>query len=189
MYDNILEQTKKDLDMLISTGSSIQRYAKLFTLILRLRMLCDQGLFCKGLSPPPRPVHVPQAWRPTELELGDDLGCDFCRNEESLDLMKDLAFCQSCSRVLPHLNSEGPGSMSESLPPLALRPPPSPYPSNELTGDIRSLARSQQSFGEANVSAEEYPTKLSAVVKNLRDSIPHSQRSVKLLVTLGYPLV
>jgi hypothetical protein len=189
IYDKILGNTKKELDMLASTSSSIQKYAKLFTLILRLRMFCDQGRFCNGLSSRPCPVDMPQAWCPTEFELGDDLGCDFCRNEESLDLIKDRAFCPSCSRVLPYLNSQGPGSMSESLPPLKLCSPQSSYPSNESRGVIRTLARPQQSVLEADMSAKEYPTKLSAVAKNLRENIVHSKRSVKTLVTLCLPLV
>jgi hypothetical protein len=188
IYDNILENAKKELDMLVSTSSSVQKYAKLFTLILRLRMFCNQGRLCNGLSFPPCPVDMPQAWCPTELELGDDLGCDFCRNEESLDLIKDLAFCPSCSRVLPYLNSQGPGSMSESLPPLKLCSPQSSYPSNEPRG-VQTLAQSQQSFLESDMSAKEYPTKLSAVAKSLRDNILHSKRSVKTLATLDFRLV
>ena len=178
VYDKFLEQTKVELDTLVSTSSSIQKYTKLFTLILRLRILCDQGHFYKGLGSPPCPGDMPQARNSPEIELGDDLGCDLCRNEESLDLMKDLAFCPSCSRVLLYLNSEGPGSISESLLPLKSCPPESSYPRSEPNGIIRSLALSPQSFWTEEVSAKEYPTKLAAVAKNLRDNIPHSKKYV-----------
>ena len=188
MYDNILEQTKKDLDMLVSS-SSIQKYAKLFTLILRLRMLCDQGHFCRGLSSPQYSIDMPQAWCATESELGDDVGCDFCRSEESLDLIKDLAFCPSCSRVLQDLNLESSGSMSESLSPITVDSSQSSYSSNKPPGIIQSLTQSQQSFLEADATAKEYPTKLSAVAKNIRNNVLHSKRSVETLVTLGFPLV
>jgi SNF2-related domain len=177
-YDKFLEQTHKELDMLVSKSSSLQKYTKLFTLILRLRMLCDQGHFCKGISSLLCPLDMPQTWYPTELKLSDDLGCDLCQNEESIDLMKDLAFCPSCSQILTYLNPEGPGSISESVPPLKPYPPQSSYHSNEPAGVIRLLARSQQSFLAAEVSAEEYPTKLVAVAKRLQDNIPRSKRSV-----------
>jgi len=189
IYNKILEKTKRELDMLVSTSSSIQKYTKLFTLTLRLRILCDQGHFCEELSSPPCPVGMSQAWGPTELELGDELGCDLCRNEECLDLMKDIAFCPSCSRVLPYLSAEGPGSMSENLAPVKLCSPQSSYPSHEPTGVIRSLARSQQSVLAAEVSAKEYPTKLSAIAKNLRHSIAHSKRSVEQISHSWFPLV
>lgn len=55
IYDNTMEQIKKELDMLVSTNSLIPKYTKLFTLILRLRMLCDQRHFYKGLSPTQSP--------------------------------------------------------------------------------------------------------------------------------------
>jgi len=188
-YDKILEQTKKDLDTHVSGGSSIQKYAILFTLILRLRMFCDQGHFCKGFGSPPCPADAPRGLSPTEFEIGDDLGCDSCRNEESLDLMKDLAFCPSCSRVLPYLNSKDVGKLSQDLSPLTLCTPQSSYPSNKPAGITWSLPWSQQSLLGLDMSAKEYPTKLSAVAKTLRDNIRDSKRSVETLVTLRFPLV
>lgn len=188
IYDKILEQTKKDMDMLVNTNSFTKRYMKLFTLILRLRMFCDQGHFSKGLDPQLCSGDVSQAWYPTEFEPADDLCCDSCRNEESLDLMKDLAFCSGCARVLPYLNSKSPESMSESLPPSGLCSPQSSYLNNEPAGVIRSGAYSQQSFLAADVSAKGYPTKLSAVARNLQESSPHSKRFVEKLSTLAFPL-
>jgi hypothetical protein len=177
-YDKILEQNKKDLDTHVSSSSSIQKYAILFTLILRLRMFCDQGHCCKGFSSPPYPVDVSGAWFPTEFEIGDYLGCDSCRNEESLDLMKDLAFCPSCSRVLPYQNSKDASDLSKDLSPSTLCTPQSSYPSNKPAGFISSLPRSQQSLLQVDMSAKEYSTKLAAVAKTLRDNIRDSKRSV-----------
>jgi hypothetical protein len=181
LYDKILEQSKKDMDMLVSTGSSVQKYTKLFTVILRLRMLCDLGNFCEGLSSLLSPIDMPQARSPSDLELDSDLGCDFCQKEESIDLMKDLIFCPNCSRLLPWFNTEDPDSSSKSLRPTKLCSPQSSYLSNESSGIIQASARLQQSCLEAGISAKGYPTKLIEVVKNLGDNIYHSKRSAKYI--------
>jgi hypothetical protein len=185
LYDMILKQAEMEMDMLVSTSSCIQNYTKLFTVILRLRMLCDLGQFCKGLGSSSYSVDMPQAWSATDLEPGSDLGCDFCQKGESLDLMKDLIFCPSCSRVLPYINPEAPDSMPESLGATELCSLPSSHLSNEPSGVIRSAAWSQQSFLEAGSSADGYPTKLLAVAKNLQDNIYRSKRSVYTSVALG----
>jgi hypothetical protein len=167
LYDKILKQAEMEMDMLVSTSSCVQSYTKLFTVILRLRMLCNLGQFCKGLG------------------SVADLGCDFCQKGESLDLMKDLIFCHSCSRVLPYINPEAPDSMPDSLGATELCSLPSSHLSNEQSNVIRSTAWSQQSFLEAGISAGGYPTKLLAVAKSLQENIYRSKRSVYISVALG----
>jgi hypothetical protein len=173
--------------MLVSTSSCIQKYTKLFTIILSLRMLCDLGNFYKGLGSSQSSMDISQAWSPTDFDLGSDLDCDFCQKEESLDLMKDLTFCPSCSRLLQSI-SEAPNSMLEIPRPTKFCSPQSSHLSNEPSGVIQSLARSQRSFLEAGMSDEGCSTKLLAVAKNLRDNIHHSKRSVNTSFTLGSQL-
>lgn len=101
--------------MLVSNN---QKSTKLFTVNLNLRMLCDQGRFCKIL---------PQSWCPAEFKHGDDVSCHLCCNEAP-DFMKDLAICPSCSK---RLEPEGQDNIAASLPPLD---PYSPYSNCEPTG-------------------------------------------------------
>ena len=181
LCDKILEQAKMDIDMLVSTSSSIQNYTKLFTVVLRLRMLCNLGQFCKGLGSSPYSVDMPQTWPPIDFEPGSDLGCDFCQNEESLDLIKDHTFCPSCSRVLPNIASAASDGILECPRPTEICSPQTPHLSNEPGGVTRPPAiRSEQSFLEVGMSAEGYPTKLLAVAQNLRDNISCSKRSVHI---------
>jgi SNF2-related domain len=179
LYHKFLEQTKSHMDMLVSTGSCFQEFTKLFTIVLRLRMLCNLGKFCKGLDSQPFPMAATQTCFPADLQICGDLGCDLCEQEESMGLMKGLTFCPGCSRPLFSINLPGPNCISETLRLSKLSSPQFSYLSNEPSEAIRSLATSQQSFLEAGVSAEGYPTKLFAVAKNLRDNISHSKRSVK----------
>jgi hypothetical protein len=179
LYHKILEQTKSHMDMLVSTSSYFPEFTKLFTVILRLRMLCNLGQFCKGPGSQPFPMATTQACFSADFQICSDIGCDLCEQEESLELMKGLTFCPSCSRPLFSINPPGPNCMSETLRSSKVSSPQFSYLSNEPSEVIRSLATSQQSFLESGVSAEDYPTKLFAVAKNLRDNIHHSKRSVK----------
>lgn len=180
LYHKILEQTKSHMDMLVSTSSCLAEFTKLFTVILRLRMLCNLGQFCKGLGSQPPSMATTQAYFPADFQICSDLGCDLCEQEESLELMKGLKFCPSCSRPLFSSDPPGPNCISETLRSSNLSSPQFSYLSNEPSEVIQSLATSQQLFLEAGVSVEGYPTKLLAVAKNLRDNINHSKRSVKI---------
>jgi hypothetical protein len=162
--------------MLVSTGSTIQRYEKLFTLILRLRMICDQGKLYGGLGSLQSGAEVTEAMYPIHAEVGHDLGCDSCRDEELFSLETDLIFCPSCSRILPHSISDGPCNTTESS-----RSPGFCSPGLNIgpVGDVRPLTGSPSTSLDTNVGVNLYPTKISAVAGNLRDNARHSKRFVK----------
>jgi len=174
-YDQILEQAKMDMDILVSTSSPIQRYTKLFTFILRLRMFCDTGLFGKDNNSSLCTLDMLRAQTPISSEVLSNLTCELCQREESLDLMKGLSFCTACSR--PLMDSDvGASHMMEKLQPAMSHTPQVVEVSNEPNGSFPSPKSSPQPLLERRVPAEIYSTKLSAVAQNLEDSMSHSKR-------------
>ncbi|EQB58429.1 hypothetical protein CGLO_01330 [Colletotrichum gloeosporioides Cg-14] len=47
LYEQVLRQSKREIDDVVSKGKSIKKYNILFTAILRMRMLCNRGTFPK----------------------------------------------------------------------------------------------------------------------------------------------
>jgi hypothetical protein len=186
LYNGILEETKRDMDVLVSTESSIQKYTQLFTAILRLRILCDQGTFYTGASSTLSPMPVSPERSPYGFRLGSEFACDFCRSEESLDLMKDRNFCWNCSRPLRQLSVDydAPGSMQESPEPTTPSSIQRFYLGNKLSySGSQSPTRSPW---ESCVPDEGFSTKLLAVVENLKDNAHTSKRFVVETITYGW---
>lgn len=164
-----------DLDIVVSTGSPIQRYTKLFTFILRLRMFCDIGLFGKDNNSSLCTWDMLRTQTPISSEVRSNLACELCQKEEALDLMKGLSFCTACSR--PLMDSDvGASHMMEQLQPAMSHTPHVVEVSNEPNGSFPSPKNSPQPLLETPVPAEIYSTKLSAVAQNLEDSMSHSKR-------------
>ena len=172
-YDQILEQAKMDMDMLVSTSSPIQKYSKLFTFILRLRMFCDIGLFGKDNKSSPYTWDMLRTPTPTDFQ--SNLICELCQTKESLDLMKGLSFCTACSRPLMGSDVEASDMMEQLQPAMSLTPQAVEV-GNAPNDSFRSPNSSPQPFLGTRVPAEPYSTKLSAVAQNLRDSMSHSKR-------------
>ena len=182
-YDSILEKVRMDMDAMVSTESNGQKYTKLFSMILRLRIFCDLGQSTKKVGSSPSQLNLLQVGSPAESDLGSELGCDVCQKDESLDLLKDRVFCPSCSRLLGPATSltsgsrpDSPWETSSSLPetsPDTDAPRISIQPPDTLQKYLLQLPRSNQ-LGRSGTDA--YPTKLLAVANNLRHNIDHSKR-------------
>ena len=185
LYDKFLEHAKMDIDTLVSTSENTQTYTKLFAMILRLRMLCNLGQFYGPVGSSLSPIVMPYDQSLAGSDLSSELGCDLCQRDESLDLMNDPRFCSGCSRVLQDTKFPSSNSMTENLESINFDLPQSSHPRNESFGVIWPLTKLQDPYQESNMSSKEYPTKLLAVAKNLRDNICYSKRSVNTLSTLS----
>lgn len=175
-YDKVLEETKKKMDMLVNTGSPLQKYAQLFTVMLRLRRLCNLGQL--SVEPRSLPLSLSSSpnWSPANSNNSRDLGCEFCTKEESLDLMEDLTFCPNCSRVLTTVHVENGNMLSESFETEFLRIPKSPSCIEAEGFDHRLPGSSPGSSLGTWLLTKVYPTKLLEVATRLQESHYNSKR-------------
>jgi hypothetical protein len=146
-YNDILDKTRQEMEILVSNGLNSQKYTKLFTAMHQLRMLCVQGVSSAGPSAgTPYLLPIAAAALPSV-----DLSFEICSPDESLDLIKaGSAFCPNCGRLFS--NPKGsPRSVS----------PQSPHP---------NLFQSCMMAGyscNVGVSGMKMSTKLKALVENL----------------------
>jgi SNF2-related domain len=163
LYKYTLEETKREIDELVSTRAGTQKYTKLLTAILRLRILCNRGTF---------PTKVDPTLFLTPMSQGSsaylsELGCDLCWSTESLDIMEgDRNFCPNCCRLLPQSQAaledmqESPSQMQLPSSPGCLSPANFPSPQGVAIPDTP------------------FSTKLSSVVENIIDHANASKRFV-----------
>ncbi|KAL3293750.1 DNA repair protein rad5 [Colletotrichum asianum] len=102
--EQVLQQSKREIDDVVSKGKSIKKYNILFTAILRMRMLCNSGTF-------PKPAN-------SQKYLGDgqakETGCEQCavsNDEDTALLLTTSQFCPDCGRSLQFAS---PGSNTGS---------------------------------------------------------------------------
>jgi SNF2 family DNA or RNA helicase len=99
LYKAILEQSRREIDELVSSAANIRRYNILFTAILKMRMLCNRGTRsptgCTTYLSPQRPSV--KCGRCSEISEDDEL------------LLQSLSFCPDCDRPL-HMSSLDPHS-------------------------------------------------------------------------------
>ncbi|KAF3765676.1 hypothetical protein M406DRAFT_257710 [Cryphonectria parasitica EP155] len=154
LYDDILTKLRREVDDLVSTGHELRRYNKLFTAILKLRMLCNLGTFSidqRAASLPGQKEH--------------DVSCERCSasDEDITLLLRSFSFCPDCGQPLDFSSSSGSypspsnsGMDSDKQSTDMLRP----HPANPKLRRDGSMTPSQQHFS----------TKLSAVVQNISES-------------------
>lgn len=139
VYDQVLDDTRREIDDLVSTGKNI-RCTKLFTALLRLRMICNLGTFRMGND---------NGRSGNGVSLGCTNGlthqCERCSaiDEDTLILLSSCEVCPDCLRPL-HQRSPSP------LP-----------PSTRVQGNGTLTPNSAQK------NQDGFSTKLSAVVKNV----------------------
>ncbi|KAJ4266325.1 hypothetical protein NW762_004309 [Fusarium torreyae] len=94
LYKRILEQSRREIDEIVSGTSNIKKYNVLFTTILKMRMLCDKGT-------------LPASGASTYLSpQKPSAKCERCSeiNEDDALLLESFSFCPDCDRPL-HLSS------------------------------------------------------------------------------------
>ncbi|XRM42290.1 hypothetical protein ABZX51_005515 [Aspergillus tubingensis] len=128
-YNEILDETKHEMDTLVSSNLGARKYTKLFTAMHRLRVLCVQGTACRGWNSRSCSPTRPSAIRNSEPR------CEICDDEFTTSFKAECLFCPGCSRLL----SESPGSggyLSECLTPNSTgvhQYPLSPSPYSSLS--------------------------------------------------------
>lgn len=90
LYKAILEQSRREIDKLVSSAANLRRYNILFTAILKMRMLCNRGT----LSPAERTAYL--------LPQKPSVKCGRCSEvgEDDELLLESLSFCPNCDRPL-----------------------------------------------------------------------------------------
>lgn len=179
-YEETIEQTKRHSDVVVSTGLRAQRFARLFTVILRLRMLCNHGTCLDSTSSPSSESRTPQQAGTSDLQIKNDMDCEICRDQDSSDLVRDLDFCPSCTRRLqPSLSPDSSqiDLQSDLRPRKRLRFSNS---SGEDHSDQEQTLTSNPTHAlidGSNYAPSGYSTKLRAVAENLFRFAGSSKRS------------
>ena len=174
-YNWTLEQAKSTMDVIVSTSQRAQKFTKLFTVILRLRMLCNHGTYLERASSSSSGLDTSRSLS-SALQMGNNIGCDICHDQESYDLIKELDVCPSCARLLR--SDLSPTDTASEAPPHKRLKLSSSRPENKLI-DEPALAPTLLPLVSTlhDVSIDRYPTKLRAVAKNLSDHDSSSKRS------------
>ncbi|KAI1467939.1 SNF2 family N-terminal domain-containing protein [Daldinia caldariorum] len=149
-YDNLLDETRRQIDSLVSKRIEM-RTSKLFTAMLKLRILCNLGTF--------RPTCNDTSL--SELEQSyPEIGCEYCKSssEEMRLLLDGCSACSYCGKPL-------------------YRPSSSLKPSSGLRSDAGSISDGANTpYRELSQTPMEqrdlypgkgYSTKLFAVVQNV----------------------
>ena len=167
-YNTVLEQAKDDMDLRISGLSNVQKYARLFTALSKLRRLCNFG---SNGQVSDRELRISLASATT------DSACDLCQREESLDLLREDSFCPVCSRPLTMMANEGfAQSIVEDEYPLSLKPE-----GNDLGNPLLDNPRFYSHAVSPLTTELRGSTKLATVADELTKGTGDSKRCVQLV--------
>ena len=178
-YDRTLRQARHDIDAIVSDGTNshrAQRYTQLFTFIMRLRMLCNNGTYSPKTTPSSPGLGASHSTMTSGLYMSTDLGCDICGDRESSDLIKDFEFCPSCAQFLPPA-SDTVEDASKVRPQKRPKLSPSSSESAILHTSVLPETTSDQLPNKTGVYIPEYPTKLQVIAKALLRNASSSKRS------------
>ncbi|KAM0562876.1 hypothetical protein ACHAPJ_001716 [Fusarium lateritium] len=105
LYQEILEQSRREIDEIVSGASSIKKYNILFTAILKMRILCNRGTL---------PASGPSTYLSPQKSSAK---CERCSeiSEDSALLLESFSFCPDCDRPL-HISSPYPESGLSPMP-------------------------------------------------------------------------
>ncbi|KAI1752665.1 SNF2 family N-terminal domain-containing protein [Xylaria castorea] len=153
LYDRILDNTRRQIDSLVSKRDN-STCRKLFTAMLRMRMLCNLGTF---------------SWvRAGKGLLGRrhlDIGCERCSatDEDTLMLLEGSLFCPDCQRPLD-LSSPLPSSADDQT-----------STAEASRGDVDMIldkVADDLTLQKSPSLRHGFSTKLNAVVRNMTFSGP-----------------
>ena len=171
-HERTLDQFKANMDMVVSTGQQGQKFTKLFAVILKLRMLCNHGVYSEQLGSSP---HHSTTSLISSIQLGNDTGCDVCHDQEYSGLIMNLEICPVCARLLQSSLSDSDGTIEA---PRRKRLKLSSCSLKSTIGDKTALASSSTKPPyEFGTLLAKYPTKLLTVAKNLEENGLSSKRS------------
>ncbi|KAI0186161.1 SNF2 family N-terminal domain-containing protein [Xylaria flabelliformis] len=153
LYDRILDKTRRQIDSLVSKRDK-SACNKLFTAMLRMRMLCNLGTF---------------SWvRASKGLLGRrnlDIGCERCSasDEDTLMLLEGSSFCPDCQRPLG-LSSPLPSPADDQISTAEASCRDVDMILDKAAGDLTLQKSPSMRHG--------FSTKLNAVVQNVSLSGP-----------------
>ncbi|KAJ3459956.1 hypothetical protein MRS44_016029 [Fusarium solani] len=107
LYDEVLQNTRREIDELVSNRAKTKRCALLFTMVMKLRRICNHGtlqLQVQSLQPPGILANT-----------CTELLCDYCNGveEESMAKLNGDYVCPECHRSL---SESSPGSSASRSP-------------------------------------------------------------------------
>ncbi|RSL93099.1 hypothetical protein CEP52_013448 [Fusarium oligoseptatum] len=111
LYDEVLRNTRREIDELVSTRAKTKRCALLFTMVMKLRRICNHGTFqvkVQSLQPPGILANT-----------GIESLCDYCNGveEESMAKLNGDSVCPECHRSLSESSPGSSASRSQSAQP------------------------------------------------------------------------
>ncbi|RTE72192.1 hypothetical protein BHE90_013394 [Fusarium euwallaceae] len=111
LYDEVLQNTRREIDELVSTRAKTKRCALLFTMVMKLRRICNHGTFqvqVQSLQPPGILANT-----------GTESLCDYCNGveEESMANLNGDSVCPECHRSLSESSPGSSASCSQSTQP------------------------------------------------------------------------
>ncbi|KAH7330240.1 SNF2 family N-terminal domain-containing protein [Rhexocercosporidium sp. MPI-PUGE-AT-0058] len=168
-YDEVLIRMQDDLDNIVSNQSKRRKYAILFTMVMKLRRLCNHGTM----------IQVEQLPLGAFPESDSDSVCEYCQGsqQENLAMLNKNQACPECGRMV----FPAPSNPTS----FAL-----PIPLNSLVGKdaVQHGAFSSPVFSPGPASKQP-STKLAAVLENLKLEPPGSKSLVFSYWTLTLDLL
>ncbi|KAH9212630.1 SNF2 family N-terminal domain-containing protein [Leptodontidium sp. 2 PMI_412] len=92
LYDEVLKRLHDDPDNIVSNQSKTRKYAILFTMVMKLRRLCNHGTMIQA-------DQLPLGATP---ELHSDSLCEYCQGpqQENLAILNKNQACPECGRMV-----------------------------------------------------------------------------------------
>lgn len=160
LYDGVLKRFQDDLDNLVSNQSKTKKYAILFTMIMKLRRLCNHGTM----------YMTEQLSLGAATDLDSDAFCDYCQGpqQDNLAVLNKDQVCPECSKIVSASSQKSPGSLrAESHIFSTNSPTLGDFVMDQTAGEIPPRPRP---------TIRKPSTKLAAVVENLKTEAPGSKR-------------
>ena len=179
-YNAILDQGRQDLDLHVSTKQLFQKYTRLFTIMLRLRIFCNSGVGLEMVESSDPASETPDTHADGAISPSKNaLNCDVCDNLEVCEILDVQESCPSCGRLLP-MKAKLDDSEHSNRP--AKRRRLSELESGALSDEDPGHSSSAFKVAKADDGGmtNNFPTKLSAVASNILQQTPSSERSLHL---------
>ncbi|KAG4435757.1 hypothetical protein IFR05_008771 [Cadophora sp. M221] len=170
LYDEVLKRLQDDLDNIVSNQSKTRKYAILFTMVMKLRRLCNHGTM----------IQTDQLPLGATPELDSDSLCEYCQGpqQENLAILNKNQACPECGRMVFPASSSTTSFAS------------SPTPVNSPIGrDTAQYGSFQNPVLSPRSASRQSSTKLVAVLENIKLEPPGSKSLVFSYWTLTLDLL
>lgn len=151
IYDQVLENARNQIDDMVSSGQNT-RCTKLFTALLRMRMICNTGTFN---STGTGNFLTGRAFTSVQGIAVQD-HCERCSATDG-DTLLLLSTCDVCPDCMRPLRQPSPS------------PSPAAHPSPQTPNEVMAanMAQSELSGFAQGLDQQKFSTKLNAVLKNV----------------------